>query len=125
MVQACLPLCCEPPSSVWEPSEPAWPKFSSSSPGESRAGTELDAVEDVLCRARDRGIEHIENIAHREALLLGIDKRTAIDYLTKNLYYRLGSAERGGLRLFYELAVNRGLTPGGVDLVFRDYASAG
>ncbi len=91
----------------------------------TRAGTELGSLEAALSRARDSGFENLEEIGSREAPLLGIPKQMAIDYLTHNLYYRLGSAERSGLRLFQRLAVKLGLAPEGVELVFRDRAPAG
>ena len=56
--------------------------------------------------------------------LLGLSEATAYNYLTKNLHFRLGSAERSGLRLFSRLAARLELAPEGVDLVFRDCATA-
>jgi len=91
----------------------------------TRGGTQLGEVEEVLSRARDLGVERIEQIAKREAPSLGITQRRALDYLTKNLCYRLGSAERAGLRLFHRLAVERGLAPEGVDIVYRSSTTAG
>jgi chorismate dehydratase len=91
----------------------------------TRTGTMLGEVEDALCRARDLGIERIEQIAGREAPLLGIPERHALDYLTNNLDYRLGSAEKAGLSLFCRLAAELGLAPEGVDIVYRNCATAG
>ena len=90
----------------------------------TRSETDLGHVEEALSRARDRGVEDLAAIARREAPLLGISEQVAIDYLTKNLYYRLRSAERSGLSTFHELAVNLGLAPEGVDLVFRNHIPA-
>ncbi len=86
----------------------------------TREGFELGNVEEALNRARDRGVENIAAIARREAPVLGLSEQSAIDYLSKNLYYQFGSAERSGLVLFQQLAVKRGLAPEGVDLVFRN-----
>ena len=85
--------------------------------------TELGSVPDALSAARDLGVSRIEAIARREAPLLGIPLDTTIDYLTNNLYYRLGERERLGLNRFYELGVEHGLAPEGVDLVFRNCAT--
>jgi chorismate dehydratase len=90
----------------------------------ARAGTELSAVEEVLGRARDLGVERAAAIAKREAPLLGLSEATAYNYLTKNLHFRIGSAERTGLRLFSRLAARLQLVPEGVELVFRDCAPA-
>lgn len=90
----------------------------------ARRGAELGAVAEALRRSRDLGVSRISEIACREAPLLKIDERTALDYLTKNLYYRLGPAERRGLRRFQELAIRYDFAPGGFELVFRDYSAA-
>jgi chorismate dehydratase len=90
----------------------------------TRAGTDLGPVEDALRAARDLGVARLPEIASREAPLLGLDRQVALDYLSKNLYYRLGAAEREGLRRFHALAVKHDLVPGGFELVFRDYAAA-
>jgi chorismate dehydratase len=91
----------------------------------TRSGAELGDLDETLGRARDLGVERLNEIARREAPLLGISEQTAVDYLTKNLYFHLGSAEQNGLKLFHRLAVAQGLADQGVDLVFRDCATAG
>lgn len=90
----------------------------------ARRDVELDDIEDALCESRDRGIERFAEIAKREAPKLGITEELARNYLARNLHFKLGSAERAGLRLFQELAVKTGLAPEGVDLVFRHCMSA-
>lgn len=90
----------------------------------AKSRTELGLVEEALGRARDVGIERAAEIARRESSHLGISETTAYDYLTKNLHFRLGPAERSGLRLFSELSARLGLAPEGADLVFRDCATA-
>lgn len=90
----------------------------------TRTGTELGQLDEALCRARDSGVRNLDAIARREAAPLGISEETALSYLRDNLHFRLGSAERSGLKLFHELAVKLGLAPEGVDLVFRDCATA-
>jgi len=90
----------------------------------AKSRTDLGLVEEALGRARDLGIERAAEIARRESSHLGISEMTAYDYLTKNLHFRLGPAERSGLRLFSELSARLGLAPEGADLVFRDCATA-
>ncbi len=90
----------------------------------ARGGTNLEGVEDALSLARDRGVERLADIARREAPKLAISEELARSYLTHNLHFQLGSAERSGLNLFQELAVKWGLAPQGVGLVFRDCLSA-
>jgi len=79
----------------------------------------LGRIEEALGQARDRGVEHLNEIARREAPLLGLSLPTTISYLSENLQYHLGPAERNGLKLFYELASGLGLAPEGVELRFR------
>ena len=91
----------------------------------TRTGTQLAGVEQALSRARDLGVRNLLEIAAREAPLLNISTQMAVTYLTENLYYRLGPAERRGLQRYHELAVKQGLAPGGIDLVFRHCTLAG
>ena len=77
----------------------------------AREGTDSAPLEKALCRARDCGLQSLPAIARREAPLLGISETTALDYLTKNLHFQMGSAERSGLRLFHQLAAQQGLAP--------------
>jgi len=88
----------------------------------TRAGTDLGRVEAALGLARDLGLARIDDIARREAPRLNISETTASDYLRKNLHFRLGSAERNGLRLFSQLAATRGLVPTVPTLQFRTLA---
>jgi len=90
----------------------------------TRQENELGLVEEALGAARDQGLANIEQIAQREAPLLSISEHTAYHYLTENLNYHLGSAERAGLRLFQKLAANIGLVREGYHIVYRHYASA-
>lgn len=79
----------------------------------------LTQVEEALGSARDLGIGRLDDIARREAPLLGLSLPTTISYLAENLQYHLGSAERNGLKLFYDLASGLGLAPEGVEFRFR------
>lgn len=72
-----------------------------------------------LAESRDLGVSRLDQIARRESAKLGIPVESAEKYLKENLHFRLGSAERSGLRLFQELAIQLGLAPKGVDPVFR------
>ena len=76
-----------------------------------------------LSRARDTGIDQLDRIACEGAKTLNIPFETAAAYLSRNLYFRLGSAERAGLELFHELASNLGLA-GSRQLSFHDESRA-
>lgn len=86
----------------------------------ARRGVASSHVEAMLSESRDRGVARISDIAKREAAKLNIPAENAERYLTDNLFFRLTSAERSGLKLFQQLAVQAGLAPEGVDLVFRN-----
>ncbi len=91
--------------------------------GENSSDDSLDFIERSLNKSRDWGLARLDQIARREAPLLGLSLPTTISYLSHNLQYNLGRAERCGLKLFYELATGMGLAPAGVDLVFRSCAA--
>ena len=86
---------------------------------EATGTSPLAEIEEMLSRSRDLGVERLDGIARREAPLLGLSLPTTISYLSENLQYRLGPAERNGLKLYYELAAGLGLAPTGVELRFR------
>jgi chorismate dehydratase len=86
-----------------------------------RSGVADENVLRMLCEARDRGVSRCDEIAAREAESLNLSVEHAADYLKHNLHFTLGPAERCGLELFQDLAVQMGLAPEGVDLVFRQH----
>lgn len=90
----------------------------------TRSDCELGPVEEALIQARNLGERRLRQIADREAPKLEISRETAYRYLTENLHYRLGPAEREGLKLFHHYARKLGLVPEGAELVFRNYTPA-
>lgn len=86
-----------------------------------RPGVDLNGVEESLCTSRDLGLSRLDAIAKREATALGISERTAFNYLKNNLHFRLGPAERSGLRLYHQMAAKLGLVPEGSKIVYRDH----
>lgn len=85
----------------------------------TRAGVDLGGVPAALAQARDRGLRNLAAIAAREAPQLGISRETAFRYLSENLHFRMTSAERNGLKLFYQLAARHGHVPDDCELTFR------
>ncbi|MBQ15500.1 MAG: hypothetical protein CMJ65_00100 [Planctomycetaceae bacterium] len=86
----------------------------------TRRGTPLGRVEEALTTARDRGLTRLSEIGAREAGALGIAPSTAVNYLTRNLHFRLGPSERQGLALFRRLSIAQGLIAGEIEMAFRD-----
>jgi len=80
---------------------------------------DVDTIQQALCQSRDWGVERLSEIAQREAPLLGLTFPTTFNYLSQNLHFHLGNAERCGLQTFYDLAAGLGLAPRGVKLKFR------
>mgnify|MGYP002628054655 FL=1 len=77
----------------------------------TRQETDLADIPQQLSNARNLGLEEIERIADEGANLLKLRYETTYRYLTQNLHFRLGAAERAGLKLFQELAVQNGFAP--------------
>ncbi len=77
----------------------------------ARRGSCPRHIAQILEQVRDRGLEQLEAIAHREAPALGLTPDAALRYFTRNLHFRMGSAERQGLALFRALAEKVGLVP--------------
>ncbi len=78
----------------------------------ARGGVDLGDLESALSEARDEGLAHLEEIAHREAAPLGLTKPHCLTYLRDNLHFFLGEREKRGLELFHDLAVSIGLVVG-------------
>ncbi len=77
----------------------------------TRKETQLHGVDHKIGIARDRGVANLKQIATIGAKTLGITEEVAYRYLTKNLYFELGEAERMGLQLFHQLAASMGFVP--------------
>jgi chorismate dehydratase len=81
----------------------------------AREGVDVSELVGLLEAARDRGLAAVDEIAVREAPVVGISRELAERYLRENLHFTLGGEEQAGLRRFYELCVERGLAPRGLE----------
>lgn len=86
----------------------------------TRREVEAPELGRLLSHARDCGVEQIEQIAATEGRRLGLDQDCAVRYLRDHLNFQLGSAERHGLKVFADLAVETGLISNDCYLRFRD-----
>jgi chorismate dehydratase len=84
----------------------------------ARAGVERREIDRALARARDRGVEHLADIAAAEAAPLGLTQGECLSYLRDNLHFYLGAEQQRGLEQFYRHASRMGLAPQGVELGF-------
>ena len=91
----------------------------------ARRGVDLGSLEEALNKARDLGVARFAEIAEREAGPLGLSVDQAFEYLTRNLHFQLGSAEKNALSLFCRLARRLGVVPEGGGVVFRNCITAG
>jgi chorismate dehydratase len=85
-----------------------------------RSGIELpEPVLEAFVRAKELGRQEIGSIVEVESRRLGIDEARCRHYLENVIRHDFGSAERAGLEKFYELAVQEGLAPQGVQCVWH------
>jgi len=82
-----------------------------------RPGVDLGEAEHAFVKAKKHGLSRAGVIAEREAKALGLDPGYVRRYFDTIIRYDLGEPELAGLRRYYQLATDLGLTPEGVDLV--------
>ncbi|HMD99692.1 MAG TPA: menaquinone biosynthesis protein [Terriglobia bacterium] len=68
--------------------------------------------------SRDQGLRHLDAIASEWAPRLELTESAVKLYLAENINYDLDEENLAGLRLFYKLAAEEGLTPAGKELRF-------
>lgn len=85
----------------------------------TRSGVDLGELPAQLARSKADGLVNAETIAGENAIRLGLDRESCIDYLTRVLSYDLGPREIAGLKRFALESHALGLTPRGADLVFH------
>ncbi|MEM8865863.1 MAG: menaquinone biosynthesis protein [Planctomycetota bacterium] len=64
-----------------------------------------------LAAARDAGAKHLPEIAAEHGPPIGISADAALDYLKRNLHFRLGADERRSLDLFRQQVAQLGIVP--------------
>jgi chorismate dehydratase len=79
----------------------------------ARADANTTELEPLLSTARDQGVERIDEIAAREAPLIGITEQIAAAYLRDNLHFTIAEDEARAVRRFYDLCVKHSLVPAG------------
>ncbi|MFH1918610.1 MAG: menaquinone biosynthesis protein [Planctomycetota bacterium] len=79
----------------------------------ARPNVELSGLNELLAGARDEGVRRIDEIARREAPLLGLPEEECRAYLRDNLRFVLGEREQQGLEAFRRLAARHRLAPQG------------
>ncbi len=75
----------------------------------ARKESPLNGIAEQLSAARDLGLQNVAEIARRGAKQLDLPEEMVLRYLTKNLHFKIGPAERAGLKLFQELAIQHGI----------------
>ncbi len=87
--------------------------------GVDMSDIDLPGVGAALAAARDEGVARLAEIARLEAPAVGIAPAECLAYLRDNLDFHLHRRQRRGLERFCQLAVQHGLAPPGVELVFH------
>jgi len=70
----------------------------------ARPGIDVAGMDDILGRARDWGVAHVEEIARAEAAAVGLSYEQTLAYLRDNLHFYFNGREQRGLELFSQLA---------------------
>jgi chorismate dehydratase len=79
----------------------------------ARADADTTELAPLLSAARDQGVERIDEIAAREAPLIGITEQIAASYLRDNLHFTIADDEARAVRRFYDLCIKHNLAPAG------------
>ncbi|HBO43396.1 MAG TPA: hypothetical protein DD670_05595 [Planctomycetaceae bacterium] len=75
----------------------------------ARDEADADRFGPLLAAARDAGVGRFEEIARREAPIVGLSYEFCLSYLRDNLTFRLGRRQREGLARFGEMASRLGV----------------
>lgn len=70
----------------------------------ARRDADVAMLAAALANARDEGLRCLDETAERESKAMGIEQATCVEYLSKNLHFRLGPEELAGLKRFEQLA---------------------
>jgi chorismate dehydratase len=83
-----------------------------------QAGANLSGHHADFAASLAFGLAHIDDIAAEYALKLGLTPSAVKVYLTRNIDYSLDEENLQGLKLFYKLAHEVGITPAEKELLF-------
>jgi chorismate dehydratase len=75
----------------------------------SRGDAELGDLPAQLCRARELGMAHLDEIVQRDAIPRGWPADLALRYMTEYLKYEIGPRQFEAIRLFHQLAARHGM----------------
>lgn len=81
-------------------------------------GANLSRSRHDFAASRDFGLAHVDDIAAEYAPLLGLSPSFVRVYLTRNIDYSLDEENLQGLKLFYKLAHEVGITPANKEICF-------
>ena len=70
----------------------------------ARGGVDTTHAEKAFTTARDRGCQHLADIAKQESAAMSLPEDLVQEYLQKNLNFHLGTKERRGLEYFFQRA---------------------
>ena len=85
----------------------------------------LDRLDGVLSRARNEGLEHVAEIANKNADRYQLTDAQCRRYLEHNLHFQLGHDEKQGLDLYFQYAAELKLIEPNLQLQFHDCQTTG
>ncbi len=86
----------------------------------AREDDELDFLSELLSRARDRGVEQLDQLVDTHYSNYGLTREQCDDYLKNRLHFWLEAEEKKALNLFFDYASQLSLVPENTELEFHD-----
>jgi chorismate dehydratase len=84
----------------------------------------FDRLGAILSKARDGGVQNIDTIAQQSATQYGLTEAVCRNYLSDNLYFQLGDAEKRGLDAYFRYASDLNVIAPNLQLQFHDCQTA-
>ena len=91
---------------------------------DNRLEPHFDRLAAILSQARNQGIENIDAISNGNAAQYGLTETVCRNYLSDNLYFQLGDAEKRGLAAYFRYASDLNVIAPNLQLQFHDCQTA-
>jgi chorismate dehydratase len=81
--------------------------------------SDLQQLDSILSKSRDRGVLELEKISREEAPGYRLTEEECLKYLRDNLHFQLGDAEKSAMELYFQYAAGLSLIPDSMQLQFH------
>ncbi|QEG35607.1 menaquinone biosynthetic enzyme MqnA/MqnD family protein [Bythopirellula goksoeyrii] len=78
-------------------------------------GVDISGAAMAFEEARDEGSRNYPEIAQEQSVAMKLPEELVLEYLSKNLHFKMGKREKQGLDLFFQRATEYNLAPGALD----------